>query len=790
MYTSQPLDEHSEQVSPKRLRSLYENAPPTSFNPVYAAILNNLGVDCFEHGRIPDASKCFRNAMRIFAPELPQSLCREALNLKSFPSPCAQTMTRQVSVDPTQVKLSVDDQDSPQAQGQSALPLSSSAPTAVPAIGSSSAATRTEYDEGMNSFNRPLRIDSSHKCSSHYDYQRTAPVLLFNIGQLNVLSGDDTTAANYFRYALDIINQRSTSASCIPSCPATPIQPLPIAPHSSSLPEPMDAIPILHNLGHIYYRAQNYKLAMDMYSKALVIPQQNDNLPDSASTLNCLGVIFFHMSRNSDENATKALNMLNTSLNIRKKILTYDDQISADESRREIATVMNNVGRVHCTLGDHMAAFQTYVEAYELRKELLPANHLDLAASAYNLGQTHHQLGNLDDAMTLYTEFYEAVSKYLGSSHHDVAIILKCMAQVHHDKSQYEEAAKLYYKSLTATKAALGELHPEVASTLNKIGNMFYENSDFDAAIKVYKEGLAVERAVLQSDHQNIVVTLTNIAQSHKRRGNHTAALERYTEAYNLQQMLLGPITHPKVAVTLSNVAQVSCRLGQFSRALDAYQEVLQIRHDAHGDNHVDVAAISNSIGLVLFRQGYHSLAIESFEESLRVRRLCLGDQHRDVAVVLYNVATTHLEQGDEDKAMACYAETLRVERSTLGNDHQDLVVTLQHIAQVFCQRGELDKALEYFTEVLRIEKLHHGNSSPIVARLLNKMGNIYLQKADVPNMMECFAEATRIFEASSLPSASSDVVDRDEVNDGELKITGYNFYSLSILHPECAAAA
>ena len=62
---------------------------------------------------------------------------------------------------------------------------------------------------------------------------------------------------------------------------------------------------------------------------------------------------------------------------------------------------MNNIGRVHYRLGEHEKALQIYIKAYELRKDLLPKDHLDLAASAYNLAQTHHQLGNLDEG-----EFY------------------------------------------------------------------------------------------------------------------------------------------------------------------------------------------------------------------------------------------------------------------------------------------------------------------------------------------------------------------------------------------------
>ena len=873
------------------------------------AALNNRGVDAFESGCIPDATRCFRDAVGVFAPALPpvSVLAMESKSSQSvqvFPSPLvpqcsaaeARGMSRQVSMDSShsaassvdssdpaiiddlfhqqanqdvasKIDCGEDNKDTSSQRVSQVAQASASTATGVPSV-------RGEYDEGMNSYNRPLRIEPPSNGSSREDYYcRTVPVLLFNIGLLHLLGGDDAMASDYFLYALDMVSQCTAGGR---------------APSQTRLDT---AMPILHNLGHIYYRAQNYTLALSMYSRALDIVQNarassqdeaRSNLLAAAATLNCLGVIIFHTSSSSDEGASRALEMLTTALDIRTKLLKEllrddvededdmtvtastvssskyslidalmdndDDEITdamsvtpvapprqdsscisrwnqnIDCMRREVATTMNNVGRIHYMLGDHAAALSMYIAAYKIRNQLFSGsvNQLDLAASAFNLGQTYHQLGRLDDgawiclsfvqstqcsstdislrrftipshlsfptaAMDLYKKFYGIVSGYLGPTHRDVATILKCMAQIHHDRCQYEEAGQLYCKSLKLAKESLGDLNPEVASILNKMGNMFYENSDFNAAIKAYEEGLAVERAVLQSNHQNIVVTLTNIAQSHKHLGNHDTALERYIEAYTIQRAVFGA-SDLKVACTLSNIAQVSCRLGDFERALAAYREVLQIRRSAHGDSHVDVAATLNSIGLVLFRQGCHGLAIQSFEESLRVRRKCLGE-HRDVAVVLYNIATTHLERGDNDEAMSFYKETLRVERSALGRDHPDLVVTLQHIAQVFRQRGELNQTLVYLDEVLRIERLHNGNNCVRVARLLNKMGNIYLQKADVPGMMECFAEAMRIFE----PIRASSNKNMDGGNGSEmeeLKITGYNFYSLSILHPECAAAA
>lgn len=734
-------------------------------------LLNNLGVDCFEHGILTDATKCFQNAMEIFSSR-PGGTIPPNLPLMSSQVSCVSLDSLSRSSPDQVVSTSAHDQDAIMGDAESEAPVAerhllSTAPTSQ----SSSSSPGSEYDEGMNCYNRPLRIENFKSD----DYQSIVPTLLFNIGQLHSLEEDDTTAERYFLQALDVLQKHSGSSHRDESMELDePVRPL------NDLST--DAIPILHNLARMYYRSQNYDLAMDMYLRALDIAQQEEQPSSSlANTLNCIGVIFFHMGGNNEKNAIKALNMFNASLDIRKKLIEDSKDpthFSYKVLRQELATTMNNKGRIHYMLGDHDAAMVIYIDALKLRREILPYPHLDVAASAYNLGQTYHQLGNLTKAMELYEEFHSIVTRFfVGKKHRNLAIILKCMAQVHHDQSQYEEAARLYFESLETTKAALGDFHPEVASLLNKIGNMYYENSDFDSAIRVYEEGLVVERAVLTHDYPNIVVTLTNIAQSQKHKGNYYAALDRYSEAHALQKTILGD-KDPKVAVSLSNVAQVSCRLGRFTQAFDAYQKVLQIRRDAFGDDHVEVAATLNSIGLVLFKQGFHEFAIQSFRESLRVRKLCLGSHHRDVAVVLYNIATTHLEQGDEELATEYYAETLRVERTALGNDHRDLAVTLQHIGQIHRQRGELDVSLGYFKEALRIEKLNLGDSSPAVARLLNKMGNIYLAKADVTNMMRCFTEATRIYELCG------------EAANGDLEISGYNFYCLSITNPECAAAA
>ena len=194
-----------------------------------------------------------------------------------------------------------------------------------------------------------------------------------------------------------------------------------------------------------------------------------------------------------------------------------------------------------------------------------------------------------------------------------------------------------------------------------------------------------------------------------------------------------------------------------------------------------------------------HDVAMQSFLEGLRIRRNILGPDHRDVAIILYNIATIHLETGDDEEAMEYYRETLRVERIALGANHRDLVLTIQHVGQVHQQRGELIDALKYFNEALEIQQQNFAQHNSTfnsnhpdafiqqhkyncdyycaVAQTYNLIGNVHLQRGDASSTVQAFADSLRAFRKAGK-------------NDDELAISGFNFYGLSKLHPECSPCA
>lgn len=298
---------------------------------------------------------------------------------------------------------------------------------------------RDDYDEGMNTFTEPVAIFP--ELSTVLTGMAT---ILFNLGQLCLRMGDEQEAYVSFLRALmiasDSNNTRSSSKGVVDNA------------HFM--------VATLHNIGHIQYRNAKYEEAIQTYTRALAVGRQaystsTHNMLAVSTTLNCLGVLHFHLPKVDTQ---RALTLYREALSIRRSV------VGQDAESIEIATILNNIGRVFYMKLDYDAALKLYSESLTMRRRLLGDNHLDVAATVYNAGQTLHQRGDLDQAMNLYEEFLRIAKNKLGSEHRDVAIMLKCMAQIHHEKKEYPEASKLYEEAIAVAKAALGSKHPEIAT--------------------------------------------------------------------------------------------------------------------------------------------------------------------------------------------------------------------------------------------------------------------------------------------------------------------------------------
>jgi tetratricopeptide (TPR) repeat protein len=153
-------------------------------------------------------------------------------------------------------------------------------------------------------------------------------------------------------------------------------------------------VAIMMNIARIYYKNGQHEEAVPVGTEALDYARHNYKedthmLLVVSSLLNCLGVLHFHIP-NCD--ADTAMAFYEESLTIRRAILGENSET------KEIATTLNNIGRVYYMKGEHGVALSIYDEALKMRRERFGNNNLDVAATVYNAGQTYHQKGMAAEA--------------------------------------------------------------------------------------------------------------------------------------------------------------------------------------------------------------------------------------------------------------------------------------------------------------------------------------------------------------------------------------------------------
>jgi len=612
---------------------------------------------------------------------------------------------------------------------------------------------RTDFDEGLNVYCETIPL------SADDPPQVVATTLLFNAGQARKKLKDMEGAAEFYEQAIqtllpvntadantatNIVSTNEEDQAMKSFLPATNTNDTKTVSTDEEWKNQITyiptqhtiIIPLLHTIGQLKYRRGELKEALSVYQVALRHCEEIHGKDDRSvgHTLNCLGVVSYHLSCDASEGAK-----------------TYFERAleTIGEGTLESATTLNNLGRVHVQREEFETALVCYEKSIAIRKAL-GKDHIDYAATAFNAGQSLHQLGKLDEALVRYKEFLSVALKRFGNRHRDVAVVLSGIAQIHQEKKEYDRALQLYEESLIVGREALGNSHAEVAMLLNRLGNFFFDRGDFSKALTAYEEGLQIEQKVLEEAHPNIIVTLTNIGEIHRQRHDVDNSILQYVEALRLQRKCYGS-SSIEAASSLNVLGLLYDSKGNSTAALACFQEALVIRRSVLGDDHLEVSATLACLGTVFFRRGANRMALQLFSEALRIRIKEHGKDNRDVAYVAYNVGLCHYYVGSYKEAIQCYNETLRIERLLLGEDHSDIAMTLSKLGETHAANNDLDEALQSYEGAYNIEKAKSPKDPMAVARILNDIANIYTIKGNTQLMMESLSEAARVLKEAGL---------------------------------------
>mmetsp|Transcript_25033 Transcript_25033/g.38266 ORF Transcript_25033/g.38266 Transcript_25033/m.38266 type:complete len:692 (-) Transcript_25033:82-2157(-) len=603
-----------------------------------------------------------------------------------------------------------------------------------------------DLDEGMTSFFNPLDLNA--KCVDALTMKTT---LAFNLGIAYSRIGDETEAKVYFQLSFNSQIQKHSKKS------------------NEKLTGP-SILAILHNIGHSCFRSRKYEDAILFYDQALdhlnarIASRQSnhgcagdhqDQL-DLSSTLNCIGVAKYHASSSikMEINTDETLEILGQALSLR---FTASPQTTYT---REMATILNNQGRVLFRRGDLKASLLSYQECYKHRIAILGETHMDVAATLFNMGQAEEFLGNILKAIEYYQRFLYIVLLKKGQDSKDVARVLLFIGQLSYDMNDLKQAHEYFSQALVSAKLAFGPNDSMVANVINKIGNVLNDQKEFSLALEVYKAGLALERNLYPPLDDNIAVTLLNVARIYQHKEETDKALEFFNEALTIKRHLNDI---ESIVCNLTSVGTIYEQRGDYTNASRVFSEAVDfLRRSMNDDNEILLSNTLNNLGLVQFREGSFNLALLSFIEAIEIRRSYECTCPGDIVTVVYNAATVYNRIGDTNNALKFFKEVLRYEESiALESENAEITMLCHQIGLLLQENEDYDEALHYLGISSQM-CLDDPEMLDVVRgfSVIKALGDLHLQIGNVDTAVSTYAQATRFFNSSSDDDQSCIIVD------------------------------
>ena len=185
--------------------------------------------------------------------------------------------------------------------------------------------------------------------------------------------------------------------------------------------------------------------------------------------------------------------------------------------------------------------------------------------------------------------------------------------------------------------------------------------------------------------------------------------------------------------------------LGSHDRAIAFLEESLEVRLEAHGDRHLDVARSLTSLGIIYRQLNRFEDAERCHRKALEIRRELLGEQGLEFAYSLNSVAQTLKHTGDLEQAEGLARRALGIQEAVLGKRNRRLTTTLNNLAVILQDRGDYQAATEFLDRAVEICDEVYDRPHPHHAFTLRNRGVLASRVEDLETSRRCQLRALEI---------------------------------------------
>jgi CHAT domain-containing protein len=245
----------------------------------------------------------------------------------------------------------------------------------------------------------------------------------------------------------------------------------------SSLRE-FDRAVTLSTIGFLFLNKGNSEKSLEILQQALSLFNQSEkaNTLESARCLSYLATLYSSTGKMKQAEDNQLI-----SFQIRKNLFPSDHP--------EIAAAYNDLGFVY-SFTDPDKALTNYEKALPIYKKIYGESHPKIAQAYTNIGLMYNQLELYGDAQNNFEAALAIWKKLYPNGHPNQALVLLNLGRTYAHLKNTKAAKAYYHQALNQYKKSYGIKHPDLASAYNLIGSLSVSENKFDSALYYFQQAL------------------------------------------------------------------------------------------------------------------------------------------------------------------------------------------------------------------------------------------------------------------------------------------------------------
>jgi CHAT domain-containing protein/Tfp pilus assembly protein PilF len=407
----------------------------------------------------------------------------------------------------------------------------------------------------------------------------------------------------------------------------------------------------------------------------------------------------------------------------------------------DIAQTYDALGTAKYFLGLYREALTMHSQGLAIRQRIADLDRVTLSDSLHNVGSDYWMLARYAEAEQAFVRALAIREEKLGDNHPKVANTLSNLGLVSQVTSRFAESEKALNRSLEIREQLYGREHPDVANSLNNLGNGYWIQGRYPEAEAAHKRALEIRERTFGSDHSSVAESLLNLGNVYFFLARHEDAEKHLRRALTIEENV-NP-NQRSVALILQALAGVYEDLGGHADAEALRKRGLAILEKLYGPDHPEIAANLTGLASNYMAQKRFSEVERLLKRAMAIREKLLSSEHSDHAWTMATLGEFYRKQGRLPEGRKVLERALAIQEKTLEPHRLEMAITLQSLGEAYLAGNELDKAHHVFERALAIREQNWGKNNRDVAETRTSLAKVKFAKGAVAPALKDAREAT-----------------------------------------------